>query len=102
MSGNIISCKTARSDDLVRVVEVRIETEMPFNDIVDFYKNDFSNNATVVMQFPSFPEENLGVKETFALAMYGENTVGVFIKSKGQLTEVMVQVRGTSIFGLPH
>src|SRR5450756_2042456 len=44
--GTITSCKTARSDDLVRVVEVHIQSYLSFQDVVQFYRNAFATGAT--------------------------------------------------------
>jgi len=102
VKGKIVSCKTARSDDLVRVVEVKIQTELSFKDTVQFYKTEFTCNSTKELDYPSFPIADSNVTETSAVAMYGKNTVGVFIQAKEQTTEVLVQVRGEAIYRLPQ
>jgi hypothetical protein len=51
----ITSCTTARSDDLVRVVEVRIQSRLPFQDVVQFYRNAFATGASERWNVPEFP-----------------------------------------------
>lgn len=102
VEGKIGSCKTARSDDLVRVVEVKIQTELSFKDTVLFYKTEFANNSTKELDYPSFSMANSNATKTSSVAMYGKNTVGVFIQAKEQITEVLIQVKGESIFRLPQ
>ena len=100
--GTITSCKTARSDDLVRVVEVRIQSGLPFQDVVQFYRTAFATGATEHWNFPEFPLSGPGATETSSNALFGKNTVIVMINATGATTSVLVQVRGTSIFTLPR
>src|SRR5664280_2950111 len=53
--GIITSCKTARSDDLVRVVEVHIQSDLSFRDVVQFYRTAFAIGAPEHWNFPEFP-----------------------------------------------
>jgi hypothetical protein len=53
--GTITSCTTVRSDDLVRVVEVRIQSGLPFEDVVQFYRNAFAMGASEHGTSPSSP-----------------------------------------------
>jgi len=100
--GIITSCKTARSDDLVRVVEVHIQSGLPFRDVVQFYRNAFASGATQHWNVPEFPLSDPDAMETSSNALFGKNTVVVMINAAGTTTSVLVQVRGTSIFTLPR
>jgi hypothetical protein len=100
--GTITSCKTARSDDLVRVVEVHIQSYLSFQDVVQFYRNAFASGATQHWNVPEFPLAGTGAPETSSNALFGKNTVVVMINAMGATTSVLVQVRGTSIFTLPR
>jgi len=100
--GIITSCKTARSDDLVRVVEVHIQSGLPFQDVVQFYRNAFAIGATEHWNVPEFPLAGTGATETSSNALFGKNTVVVMINATGATTSVLVQVRGMSIFILPR
>ena len=100
--GAITSCRTARSDDLVRVVEVRIQSGLPFLDVVQFYRNAFASGASEHWNVPEFALAGPGATETFSNALFGRNTVVVMISATGTTTSVLVQVRGTSIFTLPR
>jgi hypothetical protein len=100
--GIITSCKTARSDDLVRVVEVHIQSGLPFKDVVQFYRNAFASGATEHWNLPEFPLSGTDATETSSNALFGKNTVVVMINATGTTTRVLVQVRGTSIFTLPR
>jgi len=102
VAGTITSCRTARSDDLVRVVEVRIESGLPFQDIVQFYRDAFAAGATEHWNVPEFPLSGPDATETSSNALFGKNTVVVMINATGATTSVLVQVRGTSIFTLPR
>ena len=100
--GAITSCRTARSDDLVRVVEVRIQSGLPFLDVVQFYRNAFASGGSEHWNVPEFPLVGPGATETSSNALFGKNTVVVMISATGTTTNVLVQVRGTSIFTLPR
>jgi len=100
--GTITSCTTARSDDLVRVVEVRIQSGLPFLDVVQFYRNAFATGATEHWNVPEFPLSGPDARETSSNALFGKNTVVVMINATGATTSVLVQVRGTSILTLPR
>ena len=100
--GTITSCKTARSDDLVRVVEVHIQSDLSFQDVVQFYRIAFATGATEHWNVPEFPLAGTGATETSSNALFGKNTVVVMINATGATTSVLVQVRGTSIFILPR
>jgi hypothetical protein len=100
--GSITSCRTARSDDLVRVVEVRIQSGLPFKDVVQFYRAAFAAGASEHWNVPEFPLIGLDATETSSNALFGRNTVVVMINATGTTTSVLVQVRGTSIFTLPR
>jgi hypothetical protein len=100
--GTITSCRTARSDDLVRVVEVHIQSGLPFQDVVQFYRSAFATGATEHWNVPEFPLSGPGATETSSNALFGKNTVVVIISATGATTSVLVQVRGTSIFTLPR
>jgi hypothetical protein len=100
--GTITSCKTARSDDLVRVVEVRIQSGLPFLDVVQFYRDAFASGASEHWNVPEFPLSRPDATETSSNALFGRNTVVVMINATGTTTSVLVQVRGTSIFTLPR
>jgi hypothetical protein len=100
--GTITSCKTARSDDLVGVVEVHIQSDLSFQDVVQFYRNAFATGASEHWNVPEFPLSGLDATETSSNALFGKNTVVVMINATGATTSVLVQVRGTSIFTLPR
>jgi hypothetical protein len=100
--GTITSCRTARSDDLVRVVEVRIQSGLPFLDVVQFYRDAFASGASEHWNVPEFPLAGPDATETSSNALFGRNTVVVMISAMGATTSVLVQVRGTSIFTLPR
>jgi hypothetical protein len=100
--GTITSCRTARSDDLVRVVEVSIRSSLPFQDVVQFYRAAFAAGATEHWNVPEFPLFGPDATETSSNALFGKNTVVVMINAMGATTSVLVQVRGTSIFTLPR
>jgi hypothetical protein len=100
--GTIVSCTTARSDDLVRVVEVRIQSNLSFLDVVHFYRNAFATGATEHWNVPEFPVSGPDATETSSNALFGRNTVVVMINATGATTSVLVQVQGTSIFTLPR
>jgi hypothetical protein len=100
--GTIASCTTARSDDLVRVVEVRIRSALSFADTVVFYGDAFAVGATEHWNIPEFPLAGQDGTETSSNALFGRNQVSVFIQVQGGATDVLVQVRGTSIFTLPQ
>jgi hypothetical protein len=102
VAGIITSCKTARSDDLVRVVEVRIQSDLSFQDVVQFYRSAFATGATEHWNVPEFPLSGPDLTETSSNALFGKNTVVVMINATGATTSVLVQVRGTSIFTLPR
>jgi len=102
VAGTITSSRTARSDDLVRVIEVRIQSGLPFLDVVQFYRNAFATGATEHWNVPEFPLSGPDARETSSNALFGQNTVVVMINATGATTSVLVQVRGTSIFRLPH
>lgn len=102
VSGTITSCKTARSDDLVRVVEVHIQSGLPFKDVVQFYRNAFATGASEHWNVPEFPLSSPDATETSSNALFGKNTVVVMINATGATASVLVQVRGTSIFTLPR
>jgi hypothetical protein len=102
VAGVITSCRTARSDDLVRVVEVHIQSDLPFQDVVQFYRTAFATGATEHWNVPEFPLSGPDATETSSNALFGKNTVVVMINATGAITSVLVQVRGTSIFTLPR
>jgi hypothetical protein len=102
VSGTITSCKTVRSDDLVRVVEVHIQSGLPFKDVVQFYRNAFATGASEHWNVPEFPLSSPDATETSSNALFGKNTVVVMINATGATASVLVQVRGTSIFTLPR
>jgi hypothetical protein len=79
VAGSITSCKTARSDDLVRVVEVRIRVDLSFQDTVAWYRAAFAVHATEHWNVPEFPLPDSGTTETSSNALFGANTVSVFI-----------------------
>ena len=100
--GTVTSCTTARSDDLVRVVEVRIQCGLPFLDVVQFYRDAFASGASEHWNVPEFPLAGPDATESSSNALFGKNTVSVMINTSGATTSVLVQVRGTSIFTLPR
>jgi hypothetical protein len=100
--GTIASCTTARSDDLVRVVEVRIHSALSFADTVTFYRDAFAVRATEHWNIPEFPLAGPDATETSSNALFGRNQVSVFVQVQGGATDVLVQVRGTSLFTLPR
>jgi hypothetical protein len=100
--GTIVSCTTARSDALMGVVEVRIQSNLSFPDVVHFYRNAFATGATEHWNVPEFPVSGPHATETSSSALFGRNTVVVMINATGATTSVLVQVRGTSIFALPR
>ena len=102
VAGVITSCRTARSDDLVRVVEVRIQSDLSFQEVVAFYRSAFATGATQHWNVPEFPLSGPDATETSSNALFGKNTVVVMINATGATTSVLVQVRGTSIFTLPR
>ena len=102
VAGVITSCRTARSDDLVRVVEVHIQSDLPFQDVVQFYRTAFATGATEHWNVPEFPLSGPDATETSSNALFGKNTVVVMINATGATISVLVQVRGTSIFTLPR
>jgi hypothetical protein len=102
VAGTITSCRTARSDDLVRVVEVHIQSDLPFQDVVQFYRNAFATGASEHWNVPEFPPSGPDATETSSNALFGKNTVVVMINATGATTSVLVQVRGTCIFTLPR
>ncbi|MHB8106294.1 MAG: hypothetical protein ACYDH4_02515 [Candidatus Cryosericum sp.] len=102
VAGTITSCRTARSDDLVRIVEVRIQSDLRFLDVVQFYRDAFDSRATEHGNVPEFPLSGPDLTETSSNALFGRNTVVVIIRATGATTSVLVQVRGTSIFTLPR
>jgi hypothetical protein len=102
VAGVITSCRTVRSDDLVRVVEVHIQSDLPFQDVVQFYRNAFATGASEHWNVPEFPPSGPDATETSSNALFGKNTVVVMINAMGAATSVLVQVRGTSVFTLPR
>jgi hypothetical protein len=102
VAGTITSCRTARSDDLVRVVEVHIQSDLSFQEVVAFYRSAFATGATQHWNVPEFPLSGTDATETSSNALFGKNTVVVMINATGAATSVLVQVRGTSIFTLPR
>ena len=100
--GTITSCARRHGVTTVRVVEVRIQSGLPFQDIVQFYRTAFPSGATEHWNPPEFPLSGPDATETSSNALFGKNTVVVIINATGATTSVLVQVRGTSIFTLPR
>lgn len=69
---------------------------------MQFYRSAFATGATEHWNIPEFPLSDPGATETSSNALFGKNTVVVMISATGATTNVLVQVRGTSIFTLLH
>lgn len=102
IAGDIISCKTSRSDDLVKVLIISIQTKESFKDTVEFYKEEFKKKATKELNEPNFAINGPYGNEVVGIGVFGKNQVVVTIKANGEVADVLVQVRGTSIFFLPR
>lgn len=100
IQGQIAECKTYRSDELKRGIQVKLLANRTLDDTFRFYKEEFAKNSLARVEFsqnrpPAQPGEDTAIGEV------GMNQVVVIMKSEGTNTRVDIQVLGNSIMLLP-
>jgi hypothetical protein len=105
ISGEIVSIRAFRSDDLNRGIEVVVKTNLSLLESAQYYNKEFEKRAIRAFNLPTFQGSSYDLEKSSEASGGGETEnhqqVMIYFKSQDHSTLVTISILGDSIIFLP-